>query len=67
MSRKSKVHCRIKAVQWSNSFETREQAEADAREREQVEGRPFHAYRCPFCRRYHSGTDIGRRMRRATK
>ena len=47
-----------------NVFDNRTEAERDAREREQSEGRKFHAYRCPYCGKYHSGTWTGRKYRR---
>ncbi len=62
-----KVHdriiCHAKRNYFGNWFNTRQEAERDAIEREQIEGKCMHAYRCPHCRNYHSGRDIKRELR----
>ena len=62
--RMAKAMCTVKTLKHGNVFETREEAEADARLRNETEDGIFHAYRCHRCNKYHSGRDDGRKHRR---
>ncbi len=59
-----KLNCRAKALFYGNSFDTRQEAEQDARERTWLTGKPYRAYRCSLCGAYHSGSDKQRKFRR---